>query len=688
VRALGGLVLGLLLVAGSARGTGYPLPRGERPVSWQAAATVGEWSTEGEGLALTRPRASRNFFIVEQEAAPSAAFVRARIQNVARADLALLFRTKVRATAPVFALTGYGFYVDGRRETVGFIRNDGTRSDDSGVRVQVRGLKKVAELEVALYLAGPAFAAHVYDARTKEELASLAWSDAAFSEGSLGVYSHREQPAEVKVMLSVPEPPPPEGAARDGLVTEWTVRVARATPLDAEVRRRMRRIGREKDVDVYATHELGLHLLRASLSTGYEATPGVAYRYKESTFEERLTRARTAPPREAFVDGIKDPELIERALRALAARDPQRTRVIEVGRTHEDRPILGLVLGEALDDRSRPAVLLCGAHHANELVTPEPPLDAARWILEHAREPRVARWLRSFHLVIVPLVNVDGSHRFWHVSDSDGRTNQRRDEQATELGLTEYGVDLNRNYPFQWGNVDDRFNSGDPRTPFFRGPSPGSEPEVQAMMKLGESWRFVAMVSYHAAASRLLVPYTVEGARQPGPSAAWAVAPEMISAIPEEKGKKRYEAVRNLYPVGGTDQDWFHASFGTLAYLVELPFTTPGPRRPLEEMVEVARPFWQVLLERFLDGPSLTVQVPGSFREEGPVTVAIEEISWPNGERFTAHPDSGVFHTYLPEAGSYTVRATSASGRTVSRTVKVGSDRALVTLTDGAAAAQ
>jgi murein tripeptide amidase MpaA len=528
----------------------------------------------------------------------------------------------------------------------------------------------------------------VYDARTKAELATLAWSDSTFSDGSLGVYAHREQPPEVTVTLSLPEPPPPEGAARDGLVTEWTVRVARAVVLDAEVRARLRRVAREEEEDVYVTNELGLHLLRASYSTKHKDRPGVAFRYKDPTFETRLTRARTARPRDAFVEGIKDPELVERALRALAARDPQRARVIEVGRTHEDRPILGLVLGEALDDHSRPAVLLCGATHANELVTPEPPLDAARWMLEHAREPRVARWLRSFHVVIVPLVNVDGSHRFWHVSDSDGRTNQRRDEQATELGLTEYGVDLNRNYPFQWGNVDDRYNSGDPRSPFFRGPSPGSEPEVQAMMKLGESWRFVAMVSYHGAASRLLVPYTVEGARQPSPSSAWAVAPEMIKAVHEQKGGKRYEAVRHLYPVGGTDQDWFHASFGTLAYLVELPFTTPSSRRPLDEMLEEARPFWQVLMERFLEGPSLTVKVPDSFREEGPVTVALEEISWPNGEHFTAHPDSGVFHTYLPEAGSYTVHVTSTSGRTVSRTVKVGSGRALVTLEDDGAAAQ
>ncbi|HZH16280.1 MAG TPA: M14 family zinc carboxypeptidase, partial [Archangium sp.] len=531
MRLGGALALAVLLAAGLARGEGYPIPRGEHPVAWKPAHTLGEWKAEGDALALTTPKALRNFFLLEEEAAAPPPFVRARIQNPARADLAILFRAKVRATEPLFALTGYGLYLDARRETVGFVRYDGTRSDDSGVRAKVPGLAKVAELELVLFLAGPAFAVHVYDARTKAELASLVWSDAAFAGGSLGVYAHKTQPADVRVSLFVPDSPPQEASARDGLTLEWLVRVERGLQFAPELRRHLRRATREADADVYIASELGVHLLRANSISVLDLHPGVPYRFLDSTFEERLGRARKAPEREAFVEGIKDPELIERAMRALAARAPERTRVIEIGRTPEDRPILALMIGEALDDHSRPAMLLCGGTHANEVVTPELPLDAARWLLENADDKRVARWLRTFHVVIVPLVNPDGSHGYWHVSSERGRTNRRKDEQAVELGLYEYGVDLNRNYPFQWGSVEDRYTSADPRSPFFRGPAAGSEPEVRAMMKLGEAWRFVAMVSYHAAATRLLVPYTVEGAREPKPSTAWAVAPAMIDAV-------------------------------------------------------------------------------------------------------------------------------------------------------------
>ncbi|HYO71539.1 MAG TPA: hypothetical protein VEU33_36210, partial [Archangium sp.] len=244
MRSGGALVLAVLLAAGLARGEGYPIPRGEHPVAWKPAETVGEWKAEGEALALTTPRALRNYFIQQEEAASPAPFVRARIQNAARADLAILFRTKVRATQPLFAMTGYGLYVDGRRETVGFVRYDGTRSDDSGVRAKVPGLAKVGELELVLFLAGPAFAVHVYDARTKAELASLVWSDAAFAGGSLGVYAHRTQAADVRVSLFVPDPPPQEASARDGLTLEWLARVDRGLQFAPELRRHLRRAAR------------------------------------------------------------------------------------------------------------------------------------------------------------------------------------------------------------------------------------------------------------------------------------------------------------------------------------------------------------------------------------------------------------------------------------------------------------
>ncbi len=680
MRRLATLALGLWLAAGVARGEGYPIPRGEHALAWKAEQTVGDWRIEGEALSLAKPRVARNFFFQEPASSPAVPYLRARIQNPVQADVAILFRTKVRAMEPLLTLTGYGFYLEGRKETFGFARYNGTSVDDTGARTKVKGLSKVAELEIVLFTSGPAFAAHIYDARTKQELGSLVWSDAAFPEGAVGVYANRVQPPEVKVTVYVPDAPGQEADARDGLPPDWLVRVDRGVVLPDEARRLLRRAAREEDADVYIGSELGVYLLRERGIPLREVRPGAPFRFSEADFAGRLAQARKAAPREAFVEGIKDPELVELAMRSLAARHPALTRIIEVGRTHENRPILGLVVGEALDDASRPAVLLCGAHHANEVVTPEPPLDAARWLLDNPeKDPRVARWLRTFHVVVVPIVNIDGSHGFWHESIMRGRTNRRRDAQAQELKLFEYGVDLNRNYPFQWGSVTDRFNTDEPRSPFYRGPTPGSEPEVQAMMKLGETWRFVAMVSYHSAASRLLVPYTVD-ARETTPSAAWAVAPEMIAASGTWARNKRYEAVRRLYPVSGTDQDWFYWSFGTLAYLVELPFSSPGPNRPLAPMIAASRPLWQVLMERFVAGPSLTVRVPESMRAEGPVTVAIEEIRWGNGERFTAHPEAGVFHTYLPAAGRYTVRATSPSGKTVSRAVEVKAGRLIVTL--------
>ena len=47
-----------------------------------------------------------------------------------------------------------------------------------------------------------------------------------------------------------------------------------------------------------------------------------------------------------------------------------------------------------------------------------------------------------------------------------------------------YGVDLNRNYSFNWNSCGG--SSGNKRSDTYRGPSAASEPETKALMKLVE----------------------------------------------------------------------------------------------------------------------------------------------------------------------------------------------------------
>jgi len=110
-----------------------------------------------------------------------------------------------------------------------------------------------------------------------------------------------------------------------------------------------------------------------------------------------------------------------------------------IGRTVKHRPIRAYELGE----RGKPEVLLISTMHGNEKAT--------RQILWSLRDGKA---IRGVHLWVVPTYNPDGVAR-------KTRKNAR-------------GVDLNRNYPYKWTDLDGSYESG---------PRPRSEPATRAMMR-------------------------------------------------------------------------------------------------------------------------------------------------------------------------------------------------------------
>ena len=113
--------------------------------------------------------------------------------------------------------------------------------------------------------------------------------------------------------------------------------------------------------------------------------------------------------------------------------------MVTAGRTVQGRDIE--VFGRAVDAPRR-RVLVIGGLHGNEPVTPP----AVRGLLHAAIAPDVEVWL-------VPVANPDGS--------------------AAGMRCNANGVDLNRNFPWEWRRRDG-------------GPAPMSEPETQALVALVE----------------------------------------------------------------------------------------------------------------------------------------------------------------------------------------------------------
>ncbi|WP_224274361.1 M14 family zinc carboxypeptidase [Nocardioides lacusdianchii] len=142
------------------------------------------------------------------------------------------------------------------------------------------------------------------------------------------------------------------------------------------------------------------------------------------------------------------------AVAAPASED--RPAVVEartIGHSVKGRPIRAWRLGEP----GRRRIVLVSTMHGDEPHT--------RAILETLRDGRA---IRGVDLWVVPTFNPDGLAR-------GTRRNAR-------------GVDLNRNFPHRWKDLDGRYESG-------RGPA--SEPETRAVMAFLEEIDPVRVVSFH-----------------------------------------------------------------------------------------------------------------------------------------------------------------------------------------------
>eukprot|EP00547_Thalassionema_nitzschioides_P012381 CAMPEP_0194262266 /NCGR_PEP_ID=MMETSP0158-20130606/46452_1 /TAXON_ID=33649 /ORGANISM="Thalassionema nitzschioides, Strain L26-B" /LENGTH=972 /DNA_ID=CAMNT_0039002419 /DNA_START=203 /DNA_END=3120 /DNA_ORIENTATION=+ len=129
-------------------------------------------------------------------------------------------------------------------------------------------------------------------------------------------------------------------------------------------------------------------------------------------------------------------------------------------------------------------MLVMSGLHARELTPPEL---VSRWAEELIRgyntNADFTSVLDSTDIHIILQANPDARNLVETSSlNRMRRKNLRRTACSNSLSS---GVDLNRNFPFLWG--DDSGSSSNPCSQTYRGSGPGSEPEVQAVVRYAES---------------------------------------------------------------------------------------------------------------------------------------------------------------------------------------------------------
>lgn len=360
-------------------------------------------------------------------------------------------------------------------------------------------------------------------------------------------------------------------------------------------------------------------------------------------------------------------------------RYPDKTRVVSLGTTHQGRHVRALLIADNPEQaRSRPAVLLNGAHHGDEPLSADIVLDAVDTLLSRAdSDPRIRRYLAELAIWCVPMVNPDGFAAFM-TDFGAGRKNGRETRpDGVHRPLPEKGVDLNRNYPFRWGVLNERGGRSQPAHRFYRGPEPGSEPEVRAMMALSDREHFVASISYHIGTVALLAPYTNDAVDSPTPNEAWIVAEEIARKMPKNPDKPLH-VLKKLYPVDGTDQDHFRGTQGTLALLWEASSRSWETAYLRDRTIENMRPSWGLLFDRYLDGPSVEGRVRDAAGKPVAAEVSVVEVQTRAGESWRSRCSDGFYGRFLPGFGRFTVRVTPPAGAPVEKTVEVTPEKGRV----------
>jgi carboxypeptidase T len=366
----------------------------------------------------------------------------------------------------------------------------------------------------------------------------------------------------------------------------------------------------------------------------------------------------------------KTPAEIEAALRQYAASYPAIVRMETIGRSHENREIFALKITDNPDQREvdEPRILFNSMHHAREIMTPEVALDTIEMLVTgYGQNADATRWVEGNEIWIVPMLNVDGNNKVWNGS-SLWRKNT----------FNGYGVDINRNYPFAWNTCNG--SSGSTFSDTYRGPSAGSEPEVQALMGLVARIQPVFNISYHSYSELVIYPYGCQGQRSETREVVEMIGRELAGAIVRDNGRGTYDpgtAWELLYSVDGGDIDWMYNVHNVIPYVIELNSSSAGfqPNFSLRQpTVEKLRPGWTMLLNR-LEGSGVRGFVSdGAGRAQPQTTVTVSNLADPKALATTQRVKAdGTYHLVL-NPGMYRL-SFELGGQVETRDVTIGADR-------------
>ncbi len=259
-------------------------------------------------------------------------------------------------------------------------------------------------------------------------------------------------------------------------------------------------------------------------------------------------------------------ERLTRELRSLQSQNPNLVSLVSIGKTLEGRDIWALHFNTSKDAlnqnvSNKPGIVYMGNHHAREHLSLEVPLLFAKYLVEHQRDLEISQLLEIRDIWILPMINPDGAefdvstgaYKWW-------RKNRRENGDGT------FGVDLNRNYSYEWGT-----GGADPDTSSetYLGPTPFSEPETQAVRDfIRAHLNLKVLLSFHTFSELILYPwgYTYDGISKTKDLEAY----KKMATTMAQWNHYTPEQSSALYIASGDTTDWSYGELGIFSFTFEL----------------------------------------------------------------------------------------------------------------------
>ncbi|MEE9268933.1 MAG: M14 family zinc carboxypeptidase [Candidatus Krumholzibacteria bacterium] len=237
---------------------------------------------------------------------------------------------------------------------------------------------------------------------------------------------------------------------------------------------------------------------------------------------------------------------------ALVAAYPSLASRQMIGQSLEGRDIHVLKVSDnVVVDESEPEVIYMGNHHARELMAVEIPLRFAVYLLDnYGTDAAVTNMVDTREIYFIPMVNPDG-HVYVEQNHAGSWTTWWR-KNRRDNGDGTIGVDINRNYGYQWG-YDNLGSSPSTSSPVYRGGSAFSEPETQAIRDFCTARNFSVGFSYHSYGELLLYGWGYIFDYTPDHNVFLAMGDSLVSSNGYFAGNP---AMGAIYLTNGDTDDW------------------------------------------------------------------------------------------------------------------------------------